>query len=96
VRRREYLLFDRAQLAYLNVIEKAHCFYCSYANGLLAYAREIVGRTEQYWCPIKHSGRVEAAHARYPRFVEYGDGDSYHRELAVLREELRLELLHDK
>jgi hypothetical protein len=92
VHRHEYFAFDRARLAYLNVIEKAHCFYCSYANGLLAYAREIVGRTEQYWCPIKHSRHVAAAHGRYPRFIEYGDGDSYHRELNSLREELRQEL----
>jgi hypothetical protein len=91
VRRRDYFAFDRARLAYLNAIEKAHCAYCSYANGLLAYAREIVGRTEQYWCPIKHSRHVEAAHGRYPRFVEYGDGDSYHRELDALREELKKE-----
>jgi hypothetical protein len=92
VQRREYLVFDRAQLACLNVIEKAHCLYCSCANGLLAYASEIVGRTEQFWCPIKHSWHVQAAHARYPRFAEYGDGDSCHRELRAVREEFRQEL----
>jgi hypothetical protein len=93
VRRRDYFAFDRAQLAYLNAIEKAHCIYCSYANGLLAYAQEIVGRTEQYWCPIKHSRHVAGAHGRYARFIEYGDGDSYHRELGSLREELNQERL---
>jgi hypothetical protein len=91
VRRRDYFAFDRGRLVYLNAIEKVHCAYCSYANGLLAYAREIVGRTEQYWCPIKHSRHVEAAHGRYPRFVEYGNGDSYHRELDALRKELQNE-----
>jgi hypothetical protein len=91
VRRRDFFVFDRAQLAYLNAIEKVHCAYCSYANGLLAYAREIVGRTEQYWCPIKHSRHVEAAHGRYPRFFEYGDAAAYRSELAALREELRRE-----
>jgi hypothetical protein len=47
VDRRKYLIFDRGRLAYLNVIEQAGCFYCSYANGLLAYLAEITVRTEQ-------------------------------------------------
>jgi hypothetical protein len=50
VRRRDCFVFDRHQLAYLNAFEKFHCQYCSYANGVLAYAREIVARTEQYFC----------------------------------------------
>ena len=54
VRRSEYLIFDRGRLPYLNVVEKAGCVYCSYANGLLAYIGEIVARTEQHFCP---SGR---------------------------------------
>ncbi|MGZ3359996.1 MAG: hypothetical protein ACXU84_11740 [Xanthobacteraceae bacterium] len=32
VRRREYLIFDRHHLAYLNALEKLNCAYCSYAN----------------------------------------------------------------
>jgi hypothetical protein len=89
VRRHDYLIFDRYQLAYLNAIERANCLYCSYANGLIAYVREIASRTEQYWCPIKHARRVIAAHARYPKFVDYGDADSYRSELALLRKELQ-------
>ena len=89
VRRRDYLIFDRFPLAYLNLIERINCLYCSYANGLIAYVREIASRTEQYWCPIKHARRVIAAHARYPRFVDYGDAESYRRELDELRRELR-------
>jgi hypothetical protein len=49
-RRRDYLVFDRHHLAYLNALEKLNCAYCSYANGLIAYVREIASRTEQYWC----------------------------------------------
>lgn len=45
VKRRDYLIFDRHHLAYLNLLEKVNCAYCSYGNGLLAYAREIAGRT---------------------------------------------------
>lgn len=91
VRRRDYFVFDRALLAYLNAIEKFNCAYCSYANGLIAYSREIASRTEQYWCPIKHSRPLDAAHRRYPQFLEYGDAEAYRRELAALREELKKE-----
>jgi hypothetical protein len=41
VRRADCIAFDRHQLGYLNAIERFHCDYCGYANGLLAYASEI-------------------------------------------------------
>lgn len=89
VRRADYLIFDRSQLAYLNAIEKLNCAYCSYANGLVGYLREIAGRTEQYWCPIKHARRVVAAHQHYAEFVDYGDAEAYQRALPDLRQALR-------
>ncbi len=85
VRRRDYLVFDHHNLAYLNLIEKINCAYCSYANGLLSYVKEIAARTEQYWCPIKHARRVRQAHSRYSRFVDFGDAEGYRRELENLR-----------
>lgn len=88
VRRRDYLTFDREHLAYLNLVEKINCAYCSYANGLAAYVVEVVGRTEQYWCPIKHARRALRAHPYYQGFVEYGDAEAYRRELQSLRAEL--------
>lgn len=88
VRRRDYLVFDRAHLAYLNWIERFHCAYCSYGNGLVAYATEIVARTEQYWCPIKHARRIMQAHPYYDGFVDFGDAEAYQRELANLRARL--------
>ena len=91
VRRSDYLVFDRGQLAYLNVLEKLNCAYCSYANGLLAYVREVASRTEEYWCPIKHARRVLGVHPRYGSFVDYGDGDAYRHDLERLREEARSE-----
>ena len=87
VKRADYLIFDREDLPYLNVIEKFNCFYCSYGNGLLAYGREIAARTEQYWCPIKHARRIRAAHDHYPRFFEYGDAESWKKGLERLREQ---------
>ena len=89
VRRSDYLVIDRIHLSYLNVIEKLNCAYCAYANGLIAYAREITSLTEQYWCPIKHARRVIAAHERYRNFVDYGDAESYRAELEVLRLQVR-------
>jgi hypothetical protein len=85
VRRRDYLVIDRVHLSYLNIIEKINCAYCAYANGLISYAREVSSLTEQYWCPIKHARRVIGAHERYPSFADYGDAESYHKELAALR-----------
>lgn len=77
VRRGDYFVFDRHHLAYLNAIEKLNCAYCSYGNGLVAYVREIAGRTEAYWCPIKHARRAIGAHALYREFVDYGDADAF-------------------
>lgn len=91
VRRADYLVFDRHHLAYLNALEKLNCAYCSYANGLVAYVREVAARTEQYWCPIKHARRVVGAHPRYLLFDDYGDAENYQQRAAELREQLEQE-----
>jgi len=88
VKRSDYFVYDRTHLAYLNVIEKVNCGYCSYGNGLMGYAREIVARTEMYWCPIKHARKIMAAHPYYTGFVDFGDAESYQRELEHLRSQL--------
>ncbi|MCP1335295.1 hypothetical protein [Futiania mangrovi] len=88
VRRRDYIVFDRHKLGYLNAVEKLNCVYCAYANGLIAYVREIASRTEQYWCPIKHAQRLAGAHARYPRFADFGDAEAYREDLDRLRADL--------
>ena len=85
VKRSDYFVYDRAHLAYLNLIEKINCAYCSYGNGLMAYGREVVARTEQYWCPIKHARKIMAAHPYYTGFVDFGDAESYKQELERLR-----------
>ncbi len=86
VKRSDYLIFDRGHLAYLNALEKLNCAYCSYANGLLAYVREIAGRTEAYWCPIKHAKKAIGAHEQYLGFAAFGDADAYRRKVAALDE----------
>jgi len=88
VKRGDYLVFDRHHLAYLNALEKLNCAYCAYANGIVAYTREIAARTEQYWCPIKHARRVIGSHDRYVLFGDYGDAEEYQEQLAKLRKAL--------
>ena len=91
VSRKDYLIFDRRFLAYLNVVEKFNCAYCSYANGLIGYVREIASRTEQFWCPIKHARKVVGAHPRYSSFADFGDAQGYKDEVAALAEQARRE-----
>ena len=85
VPRHRYFAIDRHKLAYLNGIEKVNCTFCSYANGLIAYVREVAARTEQYWCPIKHARVIPAPHQRYHVFLDYGDASGYRKELPTLR-----------
>jgi hypothetical protein len=89
VRRGAFVALDRRELGYLNLIEKVNCVYCGYGNGVLAYAREVASRTEQYWCPIKHARSIAGAHRRYGGFLEYGDGEGYRTRLEELRTEVR-------
>ncbi len=87
VRRADYIAIDRHRLGYLNAIEKLNCVYCGYSNGVIAYAREIASRTEQFWCPIKHAKLIRSPHRRYPDFLEYGDAQGYREKLEAYRRE---------
>ncbi|MFZ2153679.1 MAG: hypothetical protein WAV16_00415 [Candidatus Moraniibacteriota bacterium] len=73
VKRSDYLIYDRKFLDYLNWIQKIHCLYCSYVNGLFAYAVEIAARTERYWCPVKAATKINAPHNWYKDFADYGN-----------------------
>ena len=88
VRRSDYIAIDRQHLAYLNGLQKINCTYCGYCNGLIEYVREVAGRTEQYWCPIKHSRRLADTHQRYNQFTDFGDAEAYHATWMQLRKEL--------
>lgn len=87
VRRRDYFVFDRNHLAYLNLLEKINCAYCSYTTGMISFVQEVVARTESYWCPIKHARRLIGAHAHYRDFVEFGDAEAYRAWLATFTSE---------
>jgi len=85
VHRGDYIVLDRQHLEYLNFVEKFHCTYCAYGSGLIAYVSEIVARTEEYFCPIKHARRILGTHSRYRRFLDYGEAAAYEAKLKVFR-----------
>ena len=88
VRRDDYIIFDRQQLHYLNFIEKFHCTYCAYGSGMISYVSEIIARTEQYFCPIKHARKILGTHKRYAQFLEYGAAENYQAKLEAFRRDL--------
>lgn len=96
VRRRDYIAIDRHRLPYLNVIERVNCALCGYANGVLAYTREVAARTEQYWCPIRHARAVRGTHDRYSLFAAHGDASGYFTGLPRLRRALRSRRRQDR
>jgi hypothetical protein len=91
VSRRKYIVVDRHHLAYMNSIEKLNCVYCGYVGGLIAFAREIIARTEQYWCPVKHARKILDPHRRYARFAEFGDSEVYQQHIKEMRSEVTRE-----
>jgi hypothetical protein len=46
---------------------------------------EIVARTEQYFCPIKHARKILGTHARYASFLDYGEATDYEAKLEEFR-----------
>lgn len=89
VKRSDYIIIDRHHLKYLNRIEKINCMYCGYVNGLISYMREIVARTEEYWCPIKHARKIYDPHKQYMSFIEFGNSEGYQKHIKSVRKRYR-------
>ena len=89
VNRSDYIVLDRHSLKYLNAIEKVNCVYCGYFNGLMGFVQEVGGRAEQHWCPIKHARKVDSIHSRYNKFLNYGDADSYKKEIERIKQDFK-------
>ena len=89
VPRRDHIRIDRHQLQYLNGLQKLNCVYCGYCNGVIAWVREVAGRTEAYWCPIKHAAAMKAPHEHYAGFVDFGDGEGFDAGLEASRRKLK-------
>lgn len=85
VKRKDYVVIDRYNLFYLDRVEKINCLYCEYFNGVIGYTREIAARSEQFWCPIKHSKPQIDMHSRYDKFFDFGDYLTYRKELEERR-----------
>ena len=74
VSRNQYLRFDRAAHPGLDAIDRLQCNYCSYANGILSFAREVAKQTEYYWCPIRNKiGGNFIAPEHHQDFAAYTD-----------------------
>ena len=81
VKRSNYILLDRQKLKYLRLYDKVNCAYCGYANGLMAFGAEVAGKTEEYWCSIKHKKSVRKYYEpkHHKNFIDYGDKESYQK-----------------
>jgi len=78
VPRSRFIKVDRQKLSYLKPMEKVNCMYCGYVNGLFAYAVQIAGETEKYWCGIKHEQDPNFVPPKHhAEFLEYGDEKGY-------------------
>lgn len=80
VKRVDFFIYERRFLDYLNIIQKMNCLYCSYVNGLFAYAVEIGARTERYWCPIKSAHKPKFSHGWYHDFADYGNPEEWNQK----------------
>jgi len=86
VDKKEFFVYDRQLLPYLNWLEKFNCLYCSYINNVVRYAVEIGGRTERFWCPIKYARHIEHTHSQYNKFAGYLDGENFRKRWQGLRD----------
>ncbi len=91
VDRKKFIFLDRHAFKYLNFMEKFFCVYCGYFNGVMQYVSEIAARTEEFWCPIKHSKKAGFEHKRYKNYLEHGDATDYHAK----RKKIRLKMRHE-
>lgn len=89
VKRSQYIVIDHQYLGYLNFIEKINCVYCSYFNGMVAYAQEVAARTEQHFCPIKHAQNILTTHSRYNKFLDYGAAEEFKKNILKIENDFR-------
>ena len=64
---------------------KFNCLFCSYANGLIAYVREIAARTEHTGARSATRAACAALMNATASFAAYGDPRGYRAQLAALR-----------
>ena len=91
VPRGDFIAIDRHHLQYLNGLQKLNCVYCGYCTGVISWLREVAGRTEAYWCPIKHARRTAGTHDHYAGFSDYGDAEAFRTRLEESRKRIGTE-----
>jgi hypothetical protein len=75
--RKDFIIFDRQELKYLDWISKFHCTYCAYGVGVVGYVHEIIKATEYYFCPIKHKEKnLKESHRRI-QAIAYQQGPDF-------------------
>jgi len=85
VNRKHYIRLDRHKLEYLSFFDKINCTYCAYANGLAAYMVAIGGKTEEYWCGIKHKPHKNYHEPEHHKnFAEYANKKDYENKYCKL------------
>lgn len=90
VSRKDFIVFDRQELKYLDWISKFHCTYCAYGVGVVAFASAVIGKTEAYFCPIKHKSRDRAPATALPQYIEFAEppGFDYGAKLGEIRDKM--------
>jgi len=96
VKRSDYIVFDRKDLAYLNWLQKINCMYCSYFNWLMQMAVEVAWRTEKYWCPIKHARKKAWEHNWEIYFADYWNVEDFNSVFRSTKEFEELRNLKEK
>ena len=88
--RQDFIIFDRQELKYLDWVSKFHCTYCAYGVGVVAFASAVIGKTEAYFCPIKHQGHHKPPAPALPPYLEYAEppGFDYGAKLSEIRDKM--------
>ena len=77
ISRKNYIIFDRQELRYLDWISKFHCTYCAYAVGVVAFVAQVIDTTEEYFCPIKHHSKKRLLKHSKSKFLAFDESDNF-------------------
>lgn len=75
--RKDFIIFDRQELKYLDWVSKFHCTYCAYGVGVAAYVQEIIKATEAYFCPVKHKEKNLIATHKHWQALAFEQGPDF-------------------
>ena len=77
VSRADFIIFDRQELKYLDWVSKFHCTYCAYGVGVVGFVAAVIGRTEAYFCPIKHQARSAPPAPTALQYIDYAQAPDF-------------------